>query len=398
LFTAWVPAVFWRLLVRALSYLAFQPARAGPGAVGRRPRPLRLAPPLAELGGPDVERGALELDGGDRGLVLGDAALRDRGQGRDGAGGARELPEIAGVEQDPEVPGPSAHVQGDELLLHVRQRVDAPQLELGQAVGRLLQEALGLAGRRLGRLELRDGQIAGDLAPAQVTDQRLGFPRQALGFALERRHALGDPAGGVAGVGPCLGRDRELRRPQESREQQARPEGGQDTGDAGCHSDGARIIQMGRIAGLDVGERRIGVAVSDATATLARPVGVVTTTGLDRDAVARVVAELARLSAEDDPVELLVVGLPRHLDGSPSPLAPRIEAFAARLGPRAALPIVFQDERLTSHEAEARLALRVRDWRVRKARLDAAAAAVILQEYLDAAAPPASPVEEEPVA
>jgi RNase H-fold protein (predicted Holliday junction resolvase) len=59
---------------------------------------------------------------------------------------------------------------------------------------------------------------------------------------------------------------------------------------------------------------------------------------------------------------------------------------------------VFQDERLTSHEAEARLALRVRDWRVRKARLDAAAAAVILQEYLDAAAPPASPVEEEPVA
>jgi putative Holliday junction resolvase len=155
---------------------------------------------------------------------------------------------------------------------------------------------------------------------------------------------------------------------------------------------------MGRIAGLDVGERRIGVAVSDATATLARPVGVVTTTGLDRDAVARVVAELARLSAEDDPVELLVVGLPRHLDGSPSPLAPRIEAFAARLGPRAALPIVFQDERLTSHEAEARLALRVRDWRVRKARLDAAAAAVILQEYLDAAAPPASPVEEEPVA
>ncbi len=154
---------------------------------------------------------------------------------------------------------------------------------------------------------------------------------------------------------------------------------------------------MGRIAALDVGERRIGVAVSDRTATLARPVGVVAVSGLDRDAVARVEAELTRLSAEDDPVERLVVGLPRRLDGSPGPLASRIEAFAARLGPRVALPIVFQDERLTSHEAESRLALRVRDWRARKARLDAAAAAVILQEYLDALAPTA-PVEDGPAA
>jgi len=154
---------------------------------------------------------------------------------------------------------------------------------------------------------------------------------------------------------------------------------------------------MGRIAGLDVGERRIGVAVSDRTATLARPVGVVSVDGLEQNAVARVEAELVRLSAEDDPVELLVVGLPRRLDGSPSPLASRIEAFAGRLGPRVSLPIVFQDERLTSHEAEARLALRVRDWKVRKARLDAAAAAVILQEYLDAL-PPAGPVEDGPVA
>jgi putative Holliday junction resolvase len=140
---------------------------------------------------------------------------------------------------------------------------------------------------------------------------------------------------------------------------------------------------MARIAGLDVGERRIGVAVSDLTATLARPVGVVTTAGLEHDAVARVAAELARLSAADDPLALLVVGLPRRLDGSPGSLAPRIEAFAARLGPCVALPVVFQDERLTSREAEARLALRERDWRTRKARLDAAAAAVILQEYLD---------------
>src|SRR5262245_23264458 len=60
------------------------------------------------------------------------------------------------------------------------------------------------------------------------------------------------------------------------------------------------LYDVGRVAGLDVGERRIGVAVSDATGTLARPVGVLQTSGLEGDALERAVAELARLSAEDD--------------------------------------------------------------------------------------------------
>ena len=135
--------------------------------------------------------------------------------------------------------------------------------------------------------------------------------------------------------------------------------------------------------GLDVGERRIGVAVSDATGTLARPLGVLQTSGLDGDAVERAVAELARLAAEDDGLASLVVGLPRRLDGSPSDMTPRVEAFAAALGARTALPVILQDERLTSREAESRLALREKDWRVRKKQLDAAAAAIILQDYLD---------------
>lgn len=143
------------------------------------------------------------------------------------------------------------------------------------------------------------------------------------------------------------------------------------------------LYDVGRVAGLDVGERRIGVAVSDATGTLARPVGVLQTSGLEGDALERAVAELARLSAEDDGLAALVVGLPRRLDGSPSDLTPRVEAFAAQLGARTALPVVLQDERLTSREAESRLALREKDWRVRKKRLDAAAAAIILQDYLD---------------
>jgi putative Holliday junction resolvase len=140
---------------------------------------------------------------------------------------------------------------------------------------------------------------------------------------------------------------------------------------------------VGRIVGLDVGERRIGVAVSDATGTLARPVGVVRISGLDGDAADRVCDEVARLAAEDDGLSGLVLGLPRRLDGSPSEMTPRIEAFAHTLGRRTALPVVLQDERLTSREAEERLAVRERSWRARKARLDAAAAAVILQDYLD---------------
>jgi putative Holliday junction resolvase len=139
-----------------------------------------------------------------------------------------------------------------------------------------------------------------------------------------------------------------------------------------------------RIVGLDVGERRIGVAISDATGTLARPLGVLRPAGLERDAAALATAEIARLAAEDDGVGTVVVGLPKHLDGSPSDMTARVEAFAARLRQDTALPVVLQDERLTSREAESRLALREKDWRARKEKLDAAAAAIILQDYLDA--------------
>jgi putative holliday junction resolvase len=143
------------------------------------------------------------------------------------------------------------------------------------------------------------------------------------------------------------------------------------------------LYDVGRVAGLDVGERRIGVAVSDATGTLARPVGVLRISGLEGDGVDRAAAELARLAAEEDGLVSLVVGLPRRLDGSPNDMTPRVQAFAAALHSRTALPVILQDERLTSREAESRLALREKDWRVRKARLDAAAAAIILQDYLD---------------
>ena len=144
-----------------------------------------------------------------------------------------------------------------------------------------------------------------------------------------------------------------------------------------------QLYGVGRIVGLDVGERRIGVAISDATGTLARPLTTLRTTGLDGNALEVTLAEIARRAAEEDGVAAIVVGLPRSLDGSPSAMTPRVTIFADRLRVRSALPVAVQDERLTSIEAESHLAERVRDWRARKDRLDAAAAAVILQEHLD---------------
>jgi putative Holliday junction resolvase len=138
-----------------------------------------------------------------------------------------------------------------------------------------------------------------------------------------------------------------------------------------------------RIVGLDIGERRVGVAVSDVTGTLARPLGVLRPSGLDVDALDVVSTEIARLAAEEDGVGGIVVGLPRRLDGSPTGMTPRVEQFARRLQTKTSLPVTLQDERLSSREAESRLALTDKDWRSRKARLDAAAAAIILQDYLD---------------
>lgn len=138
-----------------------------------------------------------------------------------------------------------------------------------------------------------------------------------------------------------------------------------------------------RIVGLDIGERRIGIAISDLSGTLARPLGVLRPSGLDVDALDVVAAEITRLTQEEDGVGAIVIGLPRRLDGSATDLTSRVEAFARQLETRTSLPVALQDERLSSREAESRLAVRDKDWRSRKQRLDAAAAAVILQDYLD---------------
>jgi putative holliday junction resolvase len=138
-----------------------------------------------------------------------------------------------------------------------------------------------------------------------------------------------------------------------------------------------------RIVGLDIGRRRIGVAISDASGTLARPVGAVAIARLDDTSVAQVLDEMAQLVDSDEQIATVVVGLPRRLDGSANDMTAPVQAFAAQLEQRLGMPVVLQDERLTSREAESRLALRDKDWRTRKKKIDAAAAAIILQDYLD---------------
>ena len=137
-----------------------------------------------------------------------------------------------------------------------------------------------------------------------------------------------------------------------------------------------------RVLGVDHGRKRIGLALSDATGTLARPWKTVESSGAARQA-ADLAAAVDTLLAESDGLDLIVLGWPRRLSGEPNEQTAEVEKLAATLQTLVPVPIVLQDERLTSREAESLLARREKDWRKRKLMLDAAAAAVILQDYLD---------------
>jgi putative Holliday junction resolvase len=135
-----------------------------------------------------------------------------------------------------------------------------------------------------------------------------------------------------------------------------------------------------RVLGVDIGLRRIGLALSDASGLLASPWKTIEATANPGSDAERITSTIGSV---DDGVQAIVVGHPRRLDGSPTELTAHVEALAADLRRRVKVPVVLQDERLTSREAEALLAERHRDWRKRKTKLDAAAAAVLLQDYLD---------------
>jgi putative Holliday junction resolvase len=139
-----------------------------------------------------------------------------------------------------------------------------------------------------------------------------------------------------------------------------------------------------RALGIDYGRRRIGLAISDATGMLARPWKTIACAGGAARVAASLAAEIAVLAAEEDGLSAVAIGYPRRLSGEPTGQTAPVEAIVRELRSLVDLPIVLQDERLSSREAESLLAQREKDWRKRKLLLDAASAAVILQDYLDA--------------
>jgi putative pre-16S rRNA nuclease len=138
-----------------------------------------------------------------------------------------------------------------------------------------------------------------------------------------------------------------------------------------------------RVLGIDYGQRRIGLALSDATGLLASPWKTVVRGGDARQAAAAIAREVSILRAESDGLGTIVVGWPRRLSGERNEQTAAVEMFVEHLRRSIDVPIVFEDERLTSWEADTLLAAREKDWRKRKPLLDAMAAAVILQNYLD---------------
>jgi len=134
-----------------------------------------------------------------------------------------------------------------------------------------------------------------------------------------------------------------------------------------------------RALALDFGSVRIGVAVSDASGTLATPHGTIRRTGdraADNQAIVRLVDELG--------AEVVIVGLPLSLDGSRGPAAVAVEEEVAALRDVLAVAVETHDERLSTAEAARSLTASGRAPRRQRDVIDAAAAAVVLQSWLDA--------------
>jgi putative Holliday junction resolvase len=157
-----------------------------------------------------------------------------------------------------------------------------------------------------------------------------------------------------------------------------------------------------RLLGVDLGERRIGIAVGDPVARTATPL-----TTLRRARTPAVDARTLFRLAEDQRADGLIVGLPLNDDGSEGPQAAATRDWAALVAADSSLPVLFQDERLTSQRAERLIGAPPRgrsggppgpaQREAHRARVDREAAALILQDYFDslASAEPASGGDED---
>lgn len=132
-----------------------------------------------------------------------------------------------------------------------------------------------------------------------------------------------------------------------------------------------------RIMALDIGDKAIGIAISDAMLLIPQGKPTLKRAGMDAD-----IERLRHLAAENE-VHKIIVGEPLHMDGRPSPQSRKTAKFARKLQQATQIPVVLWDERLTSFAAEQHLEELGLGWRKRREHVDKMAAMLILQSYLD---------------
>lgn len=135
-----------------------------------------------------------------------------------------------------------------------------------------------------------------------------------------------------------------------------------------------------RVMGLDVGDRSIGIAISDALLLTAQARPTLRRKDLQSD------IEIIRRLATENEVHEVVIGQPLHMDGRESSQSRKVARFAEELEKALDLPIIFWDERLTTFEAQEHLEQMGLNWRQRREQVDKIAAMIILQNYLDSRA------------
>jgi putative Holliday junction resolvase len=139
-----------------------------------------------------------------------------------------------------------------------------------------------------------------------------------------------------------------------------------------------------RLLGLDVGDRRIGVAISDPLRFTAAGLETITRVNMDTDV--KTIADIAKRHAAVE----IVIGLPMNMDGSEGEQAQKVQSFGKKLARFTGIPIIYEDERLSTVSAIATLTAQGVKTGHRKDLVDMQAAAIILQGYLDRTEPPPS--------
>ncbi|MBC7901666.1 MAG: Holliday junction resolvase RuvX [Saprospiraceae bacterium] len=148
-------------------------------------------------------------------------------------------------------------------------------------------------------------------------------------------------------------------------------------------ADVSQLPREGRIVALDLGTKRIGVAVCDETQTLTRPVRTISRIGWKK-----LLLQIKDIVTEFDAVAL-VIGLPYNFDGTESEMSAEARRLARNFSLSLSVPVFLQDERATSYEAKSRLWEKGASLKETKSQVDSEAAAIILSDFLDRMQKPA---------